>query len=247
MPRFCEIRNSTEKGGKMSEQTEENYGILHFNEIPFYFREGNFGDMYTIRENLGCKQYKQLKFNESDIILDIGGHIGTFAVPLANKVRKIVTVEMDPDNYKLLEANVRFYKSIISLNKAVVSNEHSDAPIEYYKANKNSGAHSMYVKRRRGNPLTAEIVRIGELLSVYKPTIIKCDVEGAEYDIFNTDLKIPDFVKQIIIEFHFGRKEFRYLANIVIANLQSQGFLSSDTSNMNDNKNWTRVIYFERS
>lgn len=231
----------------MSEQTEENYGILHFNEIPFYFREGNFGDLYTIRENLNGKQYKQLKLSTSDIILDIGGHIGTFAVPLAKRVQKIATVEMDPSNYKLLEANVRFYNNIVPLNKAVVSNEHSDTPVEYYKASKNTGAHSIYVKRRRGNPLTAEVIRIGELLSAYKPTIIKCDVEGSEYDIFNADLKLPDFVKQIIIEFHFGRKEFRTLANITIANLQSQGFTPSDTSNMNDNKNWTRVIYFERS
>lgn len=231
----------------MSEQTEENYGILHFNEIPFYFREGNFGDLYTIRENLNGKQYKQLKLSTFDIILDIGGHIGTFAVPLAKRVQKIVTIEMDFDNYKLLEANVRFYESIIPLNRAVVSNDNEDTLIQYYKASKNTGAHSMYVKRRRGAPFTALTIKIGELLSVYKPTIIKCDVEGAEYDIFNTELKLPEAVKQIIIEFHFGRKEFRTLANITIANLQSQGFTPSDTSNMNDNKNWTRVIYFERS
>lgn len=231
----------------MNEQIEENYGILHFNEIPFYFREGNFGDMYTIRENLNCKQYKQLKLNESDVILDIGGHIGTFTVPLANKVRKIVAVEMDLSNYKLLEANTRFYKNVVSLNKAVVADDSSDIQIQYYKASKNSGAHSMYVKRRRGAPFIANTIKIGELLSVYKPTIIKCDIEGAEYDIFNSELKLPEFVKQIIIEFHFGRKEFRYLANVIISMLQSQGFTSSDTSDMRDNKNWTRVIYFERS
>ncbi len=231
----------------MNEQIEENYGILHFNEIPFYFREGNFGDLYTIRENLNGKQYKQLKLSTSDIILDIGGHIGTFTVPLANKVRKIVVVEMDLSNYKLLEANTRFYKNVVSLNKAVVANDSSDIQVQYYKASKNSGAHSMYVKRRRGAPFTANTIKIGELLSVYKPTIIKCDIEGAEYDIFNSELKLPEFVKQIIIEFHFGRKEFRYLANVVISMLQSQGFVSSDTSDMRDNKNWTRVIYFERS
>lgn len=231
----------------MSDQTNENHGILYFNEIPFYFRDGNFGDMYTIRENLGGKQYKQLKLRDSDIILDIGGHIGTFSVPLARKAQKIVAVEMDLSNYALLEANVRFYKNIISLNKAVVSNESSDVQVQYYKAAKNSGAHSMHVKRRRGVPYTAETIKIGELLSVYKPTIIKCDIEGAEYDIFTPELCIPDCVKQIIIEFHFGRKEFRPLANTVIANLCSQGFTSSDTSDMSENKNWTRVIYFERS
>lgn len=220
--------------------------ILMFTDKPFYYREGNFGDLYTIKENINGKQYKKLVLNESDIILDIGAHIGTFAIPLAKNVSKIVSIEMDKDNYDILTKNTELYSNIETINMAVVSNNSDLKSVKYYRAKKNSGSHSIYVTRNRGEPLYSNTIKIGELFNKYSPTIIKCDAEGSEYDLFE-NLQFPNFVNQIIVEFHFGHKDWRPRANMLIKELIKQGFNSSDMTDMTENKNWTRVIYFERS
>jgi len=225
---------------------EEKYESILFCDIPFYIRKDNFGDLYTFRENINGKQYKNVSLKLNDVVLDIGGHIGTFAVPIANKVKQIISVEMDAENFKVLESNTRFYKNISIIEAAVVSNSNEDSTVIYYKAKKNSGANSMYVSRGRGDPLFSPSIKIGELLEKYKPSVIKCDAEGAEYDIFK-GLFIPSFVKQIIVEFHFGHKNWRDAANELTKEFIHQGFLCSDSSDMTKNKNWTRVIYFGRS
>lgn len=212
----------------------------------FFYRKGNFGDEYTVRENISGKQYHDLKPSKDDVVLDIGGHIGTFAFAIATKVRHVVSVEMDDENWELLHKNTLQFGNVKTLNVAVVPNDCEDVEIEYYRAKKNSGAHSRYVKRGRGEPFTSKTIKIDELLDDVKPTIIKCDIEGAEYDIFEK-LIIPNDVKQMIFEMHFGRKIDRSRANALVQWFIGQGFASSDVSDMNENKNWTRVIYFERN
>lgn len=230
----------------LNDDNKQEYDAIVFPKGTFYVRKNNFGDMYTFRENINGKQYKNLVFSPNDVVLDIGGHIGTFCVPIVDKVSKIISVEMDADNFKLLEANTRIYDNIDILNLAVVSDLYQFQRFaEYYKAKNNSGAHSMHVSRGRGDSHIADTICISELLNAHEPSIIKCDAEGSEYDLFE-NLKLPIFVKQIVIEFHFGHKNWRDKANKIISDFIDQGFTSSDNSNMNDNKNWTRVIYFVR-
>lgn len=230
----------------MIDENNKDYEILMFNMNSFFIRKGNFGDMYTVRENIGGKQYRNLIFKRSDIVLDIGGHIGTFAAPIADKVERVISVEMDAENFELLEANMKPYANADIINAAVVADANEDATVRYYKAKKNSGAHSMYVVKGRGEPVESHTIKISNLLRDTRPSIIKCDIEGAEYDVLD-ELVFPENVKQIIVEFHFGHKGWRDKANKIIADIVSQGFESSDVSDMNKNKNWTRIVYFSRN
>ena len=224
---------------------KEQLATIMFTDFPFYYREGNFGDIYTIKENINGKQYKMLALRSSDVVLDIGAHIGTFAVPVSMKVHRVISVEMDLENYNVLALNTEIYPNISIIRAAVVSDNNDSRFVEYYRAKVNSGSHSIFVKKGRGDPIRCDTIKIGDLLDKYSPSIIKCDVEGSEYGIFE-DLQLPDFVRQIIIEFHFGHKDWRDRANNLISNIIAQGFRASDTTDMTENKNWTRVVYFRR-
>ncbi|MFA5036788.1 MAG: FkbM family methyltransferase [Candidatus Izemoplasmatales bacterium] len=218
--------------------------VKDFNGKSFSYRDGNYGDILTIKENLNGKQYGALVLTKQDVVLDIGGHIGTFAVPTSLKVAQVVSIEMDEENFKLLELNSKPYKNIQAYNYACTSDKTAGEAVEYYRGNKNSGATSEYIKRGRGEPFTAESIGIGEILEDIQPTVIKCDVEGAEYDIFD-NLKLPPCVKQIIMEFHFGHKEWRDNANLIQKNLKKQGF-KFDEIDCTQDKLWIRVMYFKR-
>lgn len=219
---------------------------VDFEGHPFWLRKGNYGDEYVLKENIIGNQYKNVKINQNDIILDIGAHIGTFTVDAALSAGKVIAVEMDSSNFALLKKNTQIYDNIIIINKACVSQDCTLSKVEYYPGTRNSGATSMYIKKGRQGPFSADTITITELLSKYHPTIIKCDTEGAEYDIFNS-LVVPDSVKQIAMEFHFGHKEWRDKANEIQASLIKQGFTVPVAHDYTSNKNWIMVQFFKRS
>jgi len=223
----------------------ENIIEMAYFDRSFYFREGNFGDLYTISENLRRRPYGGLNFGGEDIVLDLGGHIGTFAVAVASKVKEVISVEMDVECFALLKRNTEFYDNITIVNLACVSQRSTESSVLEYKAGKNSGANSLWVKRGRGAPIAVGTVRITELFERFHPSIIKCDVEGSEYDILS-GLQIPESVGQIGIEFHFGKKGWRDAANAIRNALVKQGFMTTFVDYA-QNKRWTQIAYFKRS
>src|SRR5438876_3842689 len=42
-----------------------------------------------------------------DVVVDVGAHIGRYALRAASKASKVIAVEPDPSNFRLLERNVR--------------------------------------------------------------------------------------------------------------------------------------------
>ena len=216
--------------------------IIHMpiNGRRFYFRENNFGDQYVIVENIRRNQY-HLLLKPHDVVLDIGGHIGSFAVSIASSVAEVISIEMDDENFALLKTNAEQYENIIAVNAACVGKKTGDT--EYYRAAKNSGATSRYIKRGRGEPLKAPTITLGELVNTYNPTVIKCDVEGSEYEIFSSD--IPAGVSQIAIEFHLGTKNFKLSATELYQKMLTAGF-STEEFDFQNTKHWTKVMTFRR-
>lgn len=218
-----------------------------YNNRSFYYRANNFGDDYTIKENLTHHQYKQLKLSKDDVVLDLGGHIGTFAVSIASEVGNVFSVEMDVENYAYLKQNIAEYTNINIINVACVSQSASGGLLKEYRAAKNSGSHSLYVKRGRGDPYFVDGMSLSTIIGLIAPlqvTTIKCDVEGAEYDIFDQYV-VPASVKQIVMELHLSKKGWKEEANKLRDNLVKQGFVTEyvDYASI---KNWTKVVYFSR-
>ena len=148
------------------------------------------------------KEYKEIinKIQKEDIVLDLGAHIGSFAI-YANvkKPLKIYCVEPDDENYKLLVKNTCKQKNIVLIKGAVTGQQRLiNQKKGLFKvasiSNKAVGC------LRNCGTLEVNVFSLLELIEKYKPTIIKMDIETEERQI---DFSKID-VRLIAIEYHPG-------------------------------------------
>jgi FkbM family methyltransferase len=194
----------------------------NYGDFQFWVRDGlnegacnisqNFSKSETGGEymypfsNRRCGEPLDLNYllNREDTWLDIGGHIGLFAIRLAKQFPKIKEII----SYEPLHHNVTFAEENLKINgvtntkmvqEAIIAGEEEE--IEFF-ISKDSGKHSTIQTRGR------EIIRvsstnINKVLETYKPTAIKIDIEGAEYSLLK-EIKDWSNIRLIIIEWHFN-------------------------------------------
>jgi len=151
------------------------------------------------------------------VILDIGGNIGTTSVYYGHMFpnAKIYSFEPVPDNYEILQKNIAEFPNITGYNVAL-GKEDTKAKIYTYSDNDNTGGYSLYdleVDKDKYQEITIKktdsyLKEIG----VGQVDLIKIDTEGAEYDILTS--MNPDMlskVRWIIGELH-GERDFELLA-----------------------------------
>jgi len=229
---------------------EVNEKLILDNGTGMYCRPNTI-DRDVIREVINRNAYKNLvnKLEPEDIVLDLGGHIGTFANLVALKVKRVICFEPSPENFELLELNTQRFSNVELHNKAVTDKEQDK--IEFWfitkpkSNNKNTGAGGVYKKRGR-SIVMVDNMHIRDVLEQIKPTKIKCDIEGAEYEIFS-ETEVPNTVKAIIFEIHRqGVKDAKQKYDKLENNLLSQGFTVHKPENFFKNKAWYFTVYFDR-
>lgn len=172
---------------------------------------------------------------EDDIILDMGAHIGL--MPLWAKTQidckpEVISVEPDPNNIRVLKKN-RVDNHIIV--EAAITQD-VEGPIKLYLGKTYPAANSTRPVRGR-TEVTVETIRFQKLLA-RNPTIIKCDIEGAEY-LLDWSL-IPDSVKAIGFEFHFFKEGDDLSMETIRADLASLGFIEERSPKVN---NFSKVSF----
>jgi len=168
----------------------------------FVIRNGTIDD-YVVREVLGGA-YKKLKINNDDVVFDIGLNIGVFTVYALNKgAKKIYSFEPEIENFKLAATNIKLnnfdQKRYELMNVAVIGNEDKQRSFSV-NIKKNKGGHSLVHKRGR-DTVNVDCVNINAIISAYKPTVIKMDIEGGEYECLKA-VKSFDCVREMELEFH---------------------------------------------
>jgi len=154
-------------------------------------------DMFVIKEK---KEYQQI-FNNcaGHTILDVGANIGMFAVnALKCGAAKVVSYEPEPDNFSILNMNVKAENGIAILNNVAITSEHGEMDFYVCEA-KNKGRHTAIPTRGR-KIIKVPTVPFYDEVTRYNPTIIKCDTEGGEYSIDWT--KLPKTVEYLAMEIH---------------------------------------------
>jgi len=155
-----------------------------------------------------------------EVILDIGGNIGTTSVFYSRMFpqAKIYTFEPVPTNFELLQKNISGLNNVTAFNVGLGD---SDKRVQIYDSNElgNTGGFSIYdvnVDKSRSQEIQIKDAKafLSEV-GVEKVDLIKIDTEGAEYDILTTmDKELLSNAKWIIGELHGVRdyELFEYLS-----------------------------------
>lgn len=202
--------------------------MKHDRHTGAYYRPA---DKVIIDEVRGV--YGPLPVEPGDVMLDLGAHIGaTSLMALAKGVRHVVAVEADPSNMPLLRQNLRRRQATVMWGAVGPKAGHT----RFYVRGDRPYLGSRLEDPGR-EPLNVPMLALSGLLSTYRPTIVKCDIEFGEYDLPELR-RLPDHVRVLAMEVHiryagiFADKrqtakqltDRRSEAASLIADVESQGF-----------------------
>ena len=151
---------------------------------------------------------------QGSVVVDVGAHIGTYTIISAKCVGengKVITIEADPANFKILERNIKLNNltNVIALNIAAFSRQ---TRLKLYLPEEQTGRtifNTVIPSRARNEDPFVEIEAdtLDALLNSQGLTTVdwlKIDVEGGEYEVLkgahNTISKSKDL--SLMVEVH---------------------------------------------
>jgi FkbM family methyltransferase len=164
-------------------------------DFQFYCRKNK--DDFTVMILHEDDTIELFRPKEGDIVVDLGAHIGKYTIIASKRVGpngKVVAIEADPDNFDLLNRNIRLNKlsNVVTLNYAVYSEKKR---IKLYLPTGEGGSsYSKYntimsdrAQHEDGfleiNADTLDSLLLSNMIRQEKVNWIKIDVEGAEYEV----------------------------------------------------------------
>lgn len=124
--------------------------------------------------------------NVSDVVIDVGAHMGFFSIPVNSQVSRMVSLEPAPANFELLRRNINLNNThnIWAIQNAV-SDRHG--PIPFHLGVRGTTGHSATNRKQGGVDIQVQAVTISYLVQSYSPTVLKLDCEGAEWLVLTKD------------------------------------------------------------
>lgn len=186
-------------------------------DATFHVRDHTL-DEWVVDEVFGG-YYSYLDIWSGDVVLDIGMNIGAFSVLAGMQGARVVGFEPESENFGLAVRNMEANGLEGSLFQQGISD--ADRTVRLFlNTRKNRGSHSTIpVKGRR--TVYIECVDINAVLAEHKPTKLKMDCEGAEYDVL---MAVEDWhsVEKIVVEWHrrMLRDESNEMFDEVVAHLE---------------------------
>jgi len=162
------------------------------------FNIKNAWDKTIFKECFIENEYGVVDLKQDDTVLDIGGHIGSFARLCWNKgSRNIHGYEADNTNFLYYQANA---KEGITVSKKAVWRSDDDTKTVLFDTNIVDGNTGMGVISDKG--VEVECIKLDDILAQHeKVRLLKIDVEGSEYPILYTSKQLNK-VEVIVGEFH---------------------------------------------
>lgn len=170
---------------------------------PLFLRAGT-SDISVFESIFVWRQYDISFDSTPQTILDCGGNIGLsvfwFATRFPNA--KIVVVEPDPENYKLLLRNTKAFQNLNTLQAGVWSH---DCFVRLKQEGVNSDAFSFEPCNPSDSGATQAfgLATIAGRFNLPTLDLLKVDIEGAEEELFTThfELWLP-LAGTIVVECH---------------------------------------------
>jgi FkbM family methyltransferase len=156
-----------------------------------------------------CYGLNRIDFQPGDVIIDIGAHIGMFAIYAALRFPQVVihAFEPFPENFERLKQNLdRNGITTVRINQQAVSGD--GRLLEMVTDALNSGgstchSRTLEYERRTGIPSTT-LDQIFDSLGVDKCKLLKIDCEGSEYEILFSTHSLSK-VEYLSGEFHYNQ------------------------------------------
>lgn len=153
----------------------------------------------------GSQQVMLDRLPQGGCFVDIGAHVGLFALPAARKVGpsgRVFAFEPNPENRALLEANVvrNGMEGIVEVVPCAVGDAAGTAVL--HCSAWNTGDHRLFGAPRGRRRVDVEVVRLDEFLGARgcRADMIKIDVQGAEARVI-AGLGVPDPLPVLLMEY----------------------------------------------
>lgn len=142
------------------------------------------------------KEMNAIKLDKRDIVADIGGYTGLFALRCARyPVKMVYSYEPTIESFNVLNTNKLC--NLKCYNKAVVGND--DKTIRFYISKKGVGVCNSIVSKKNTTFVDIECINYTDVIK--DCNIIKIDIEGGEYSIPLNEFIVPN-KKAYLIDFH---------------------------------------------
>jgi len=180
---------------------------------PIYLRNYTM-DIWIYREIFEKNEYDFSVNKEPKYIIDAGANIGMASIYFANKYKKakIIAIEPEEENYKLLKLNTEKYTNITAKNAALwnISREIAlfDVGIENIGFMVGTNVSSLKPSTKNFKQLikTTTIDEIIHDFNIDFIDILKIDIEGAEKEVFESSKEWISKTRCIIAELHERKK-----------------------------------------
>lgn len=128
--------------------------------------------------------------NGKSTIVDIGAHIGTFAIPIAREVEKVIAFEPSPETFSLLSLNAKENVVALQLVNKALGREKGSGTLLVRNAS-NAGANTLVA----GGDIP--VVTLAE--EVMHTDFIKMDVEGMELEVLRGGSELLDRARPAVL------------------------------------------------
>jgi len=160
-------------------------------------------ELIHIIEIFGLKQYDCFRYSKNLTVIDIGAHKGIYSLYVSEKVKKVIAIEPEEENFKKLLYNIKINraKNVLPLRFAV-SNKTGELNLYVHFL---TGMSSLKTEKGTVKIEKVHSITLGQILKFCKSknVLIKMDVEGLEATIIKNSRKLIEKIKpKFVIEIH---------------------------------------------
>lgn len=233
-------------GDDFDDDFDESIELCVYDNIYVYKYNGVFvrgkKEEYVVREQ---SMYKNMSIRPHDVVLDIGANIGCSARYFADKhAMEIHCFEPVPENYSMLELNT-VDLPFVTLYKAAIVDDHNPV-VDLYLSDSMSTTHSILPTRGR-KIISVPCINFSTIVTKIKPTVIKIDIEGGEFELLRGLAELPKCVRVVGIEVHYTKPDAKLKAKKLRDDMAKNYNVIQPIKYLNTNKGWnTCVAIWER-
>ena len=175
------------------------------------------------------------EINSSDIIIDVGAHIGLFSLLVSQfcKTGKIFSFEPIRENFDLLVSNLELNRieNVFPFNVGVSK---KSGKLNLF-LNNDQSAHSIFPKGSESITVEAtSLQKIFDEKQISSCKLLKLDCEGAEYDIIDSlPVEYLDKIQNMAIEYHLADTKPELIKNLILK-IKNAGFKIKTGPHYND-------------